>query len=292
MDTTARISQDETRLPLSPNSNKNTRTCNFKRDSPAANAVSSAIALFVDMMLYAMILPLLPMLLKLMSRPDEDAGILFGAYAIGVFLLTPCWGLVSDRYSAPRAVMIIGLVLLLFTSIVMAVTLSFPLWLLARLGQGASAGASWTVGLAICASLYGKEKVGTVLGLVLAANTAGQVIGPLLSGWLASLFGIGAPFYLAVALVGVALLVRVVIKMPSTIMEEFVQLPDHLPILKTSLDEVALETPLPPRKDNSSWQHFKDFMSMFRHGQIMLACTGTAVLSAVYCGNFTLFIIF
>ncbi len=50
------------------------------------------------MMLYAMLIPLLPYLLESMSRPDKDAGLFFGAYAVGLFIFTPVWGLVSDRY--------------------------------------------------------------------------------------------------------------------------------------------------------------------------------------------------
>ena len=89
--------------------------------------------------------------------------------------------------------------------------LGLALLLAARAAQGAAAALTWTAGLALIAITNPPERRGAVLGLALSASGIGVLLGPLLTGVLADLYGLRAPFLLIAVLAAADAVARIVL---------------------------------------------------------------------------------
>ena len=56
-----------------------------------------AFAIFTDMLVYGLVVPVLPSYAQSLGASQTAIGLLFGSYAIALFLCTPIFGVVSDR---------------------------------------------------------------------------------------------------------------------------------------------------------------------------------------------------
>ncbi|GET04257.1 MFS transporter [Rhizophagus clarus] len=139
----------------------------FRRSTTAVIFVA-AIALFTDMIVYGIVVPILPLIVyEKLGRDSKSIGFLFGCYAIGLLSATPIFAVLSDKYRTRRIPMMFG----------------------------AAGGASWTLSLAMLADRFGSgPRLGVVMGTVLSANTLGAIIGPLIGGVLYQYWGYSAPF--------------------------------------------------------------------------------------------------
>jgi MFS family permease len=104
---------------------------------------------------------------------------------------------------------LIGLIGLAVSTIFFAYAPSFPLLVLARALQGASAAATWTAGLALLAAVYPRERRGAALGTAFSLMSAGLLLGPPAGGFLFERFGRAVPFLLCAGLVLIDLLLRI-----------------------------------------------------------------------------------
>lgn len=152
---------------------------------------------FVDMIGFAIILPLLPFYaLELRATPFE-VGVIISAFSFAQILSAPLWGRVSDRYGR-RPALLIGLLSSAVAYVVFGV--ADALWLLfaSRLIQGAGGG---TTGVAQAYVADTVEPAGRAraLGWLSAATSAGVMLGPAV-GSFAARFGNEAPGFVAAAL--------------------------------------------------------------------------------------------
>ncbi|OBZ84140.1 Synaptic vesicular amine transporter [Choanephora cucurbitarum] len=181
-------SLDETTKPLSW----------YARAQRSAWSVAMLVALilFTDMLAYGAIIPCLPTLIieKLHGTP-KDIGILFGCFAFGYLISTPLFAVYSDTYKNRRYPIMLGSVCLIGSTLCFAWATCFSMFVIARLFQGVSAGASWTIGLGMLADTFPTETLGRVMGTVIIAHTVGFVLGPVIGGILYEAGGIRAPFY-------------------------------------------------------------------------------------------------
>lgn len=199
------------------------------RQSRAAVLVVASLAVFIDLLLHGVIIPIQPALLEEcgvdMAHLDFYQALLFGSLAAGLFVSTPIFGIVSDRLRTRRAPMLAGLLALALSTIFFAFIRSFPLLVIGRLAQGVSAAATWVVGFAMVADAYpsgeedadkgrGTMGLGTAVGIVLGAHTVGGFMGPLVGGFLGEYYGLQWPFLFCAALALVDLLGRLVIDPP------------------------------------------------------------------------------
>ena len=69
--------------------------------SPRAALVVAFVALFVDMLIYGIAVPVLPLFPAVASGGDATTGLLFAVYAGGLIAVTPLAGRWIDR-SGPR----------------------------------------------------------------------------------------------------------------------------------------------------------------------------------------------
>lgn len=160
-----------------------------------------SLALFTDLVLYDMVVPILPALVDRVGRGPEDVGLLFAVYALGYLCFTPLFGTWSDRTADRKVPMLVGQAGLAVSTVLFVRAGCFGGLILARLLQGVGAACSWTLGLALVADTFPPERVGTAMGFVMGFNTLGYFMGPLLGGSLTQLVSLDCPFYVCAGLV-------------------------------------------------------------------------------------------
>jgi MFS family permease len=159
-----------------------------------------AFALFMDYLIYGLLIPLTPYSPARVTS-EAELGLLYTGYSVGVLVATPLCGYLGDRIGY-RRLMLSGVV---FSAAALALIWLAPhlhLLLLGRLCQGAGAAASWTAGLALIAEHYPQQRV-EMMGFALMGSTAGSLFGPVIGGSLYEVGGYGLPFLVTGALVAV-----------------------------------------------------------------------------------------
>jgi MFS family permease len=178
------------------------------------------LTVFIDLLGFGMVLPLLPIYGQQFARQfhlaetSDDVGLLVGllmsSFSLMQFLFAPIWGRLSDRIGR-RPVLMVGLAgsVVFYFVFAIATTLESVAGLfVARIGAGI-AGATISTAQAYIADVTTHENRAKGMALVGAAFGIGFTFGPLI-GWLALAGGDGAPGpgpgYAAAALSAVALL--------------------------------------------------------------------------------------
>lgn len=153
---------------------------------------------FVDMIGFTMVLPLLPFYATEMGATPWQVGALVATYAFAALVMAPLWGRTSDRYGR-RPMILIGLLGSCVAYVLFG--LAHSLWLLfaSRFVQGAGSGGITGVVQAYVADSVPPAERAKALGWVTAATSAGVMFGPAL-GSLAAGLAPEAPGFLAAGL--------------------------------------------------------------------------------------------
>ena len=152
---------------------------------------------FVDMMGFAMVLPLLPFYaLKLHATP-EIVGWMIASFSVAQLVAAPIWGRVSDRYGR-RPALLIGLTASALAFLVFGFATSLWLLFLSRIVQGAGGGTTGVAQALVSDTVERKDRA-RALGWLSAATNAGVSIGPAI-GSLATQISRAAPGYFAAGL--------------------------------------------------------------------------------------------
>lgn len=164
--------------------------------SPRAALFVAFLALFTDMLVYGLAVPVLPRLVVETGGGAAMVGMLFACYAVGFLAITPVAGRLVDRHG-PRRPLLIGVIALAVATAVFGVSNGVMILLFARLIQGVSAAFSWVSALALVAGATPMESRGRSLGIAISGMTTGLLLGPPLGGVLADALGLHAPFFVA-----------------------------------------------------------------------------------------------
>jgi MFS family permease len=159
---------------------------------------------FVDTLFYAAITPILPELSDQYGLSKTAAGVLAAAYPAGTFVGALPGGWMAARFGV-RATVLIGLGLMVVSSIGFAFGDSIVVLDVSRFVQGIGGAASWAGALGWLIGAAPREQRGQYIGTALAAAVAGALFGPVL-GAAAGALG-QEPVFGAVAVVGVGLMV-------------------------------------------------------------------------------------
>ncbi len=155
------------------------------------------LTVFVDMIGFLIVLPLLPFYAEKLGANPTAVGALVATFAVGQVASAPLWGRLSDRYG--RRPMILGGLLIAAVSYIVFESAD-AVWLLflSRFVQGAGAGTVGVVQAYLSDSVprAGRAKA---LGWLTAATSAGVMIGPAIAS-LAKTLGWVGPGYLAAGL--------------------------------------------------------------------------------------------
>ncbi|HEX5634355.1 MAG TPA: MFS transporter [Gemmatimonadales bacterium] len=166
------------------------------RDQFRRLAVLIAIAL-VDMIGFAIILPILPFYVLDLEATPFVVGIITAAFSAAQILASPIWGRVSDHYGR-RPVLLVGLVASGLAYVVFGLATSIWLLLLSRVIQGAGGGTTG-VAQAYIADAVEPASRARALGWLSAATSAGMMLGPMIGSYAAH-WGRAAPGFVAAAL--------------------------------------------------------------------------------------------
>lgn len=157
-------------------------------------------------------MPFLPLYVQSMGVTDqaevvEWSGYAFGATFLAAAIVSPIWGRLADRHGRKP--------MLLRASLGMAVVMSLlglaqtPLQLvLGRLCMGLVAGYV-SAAMTLVATQTPATHSGRALGTLVSGAVAGNLLGPLLGGWLAETIGLRHTFFVTGAFLFVAFLVTV-----------------------------------------------------------------------------------
>ncbi|ASA26306.1 MFS transporter [Paenibacillus donghaensis] len=180
-----------------------------------------ALAVFTDMMIYGIVVPILPQYSASLGANPTQIGLLFGSYGLALLLASPLFGMLSDRIGR-KGPLLWGLLGLAATTLLFLLADSFWPLVAARALQGVSAAATWTAGLALIADLYPAAERGKAMGLALSGQAAGTLLGPAAGGWLYQWGGYAAPFIFVAGLTLADAVLRIVLlrKVPDVVQTE------------------------------------------------------------------------
>ncbi len=164
----------------------------MSRPAPSARSplVVLFLTVFIDLMGFGIVIPLLPIYAEQMNATPFTAGVLIAVYSLMQLVFAPLWGRISDDIGR-RPVLLMCLAGSAMSYLLLAAAWRVEVLFLARVLAGV-AGASIPVAQAYIADVTGPEERARGMGLIGAAFGLGMVVGPALGGGL-SLLGPRVP---------------------------------------------------------------------------------------------------
>jgi MFS family permease len=161
------------------------------------------LVVFVDTLFYAAITPILPELSDRFQLTKTAAGVLAAAYPAGTFVGALPGGWMAAR-AGVRPTVLLGLGLLVASSVAFAFGDHIVVLDVARFVQGVGGAASWAGAIGWLIGTAPRARRGQYIGTALAAAVAGALLGPVLG---AAAGAIGQePVFAGVALLGLAMM--------------------------------------------------------------------------------------
>jgi DHA1 family tetracycline resistance protein-like MFS transporter len=180
------------------------------KKSPLASILS---IVFIDLIGFGMIIPILPLYAQRFQATEWQIGILLASYSFMQFLASPVLGWFSDRYGR-KPVLLCSLIGSATGYILMADANSLAMLFLARILAGV-AGASVGTASAYIADITPPENRSKRMGLIGAAFGIGFVLGPAIGGLLSQWSLVGPFWFAAVLSILNAVLMWVVLPEPD-----------------------------------------------------------------------------
>ena len=163
--------------------------------------------LFVVMLGYGIIIPILPFYIESMGAGGTELGLLVASYAVMRLIFGPIWGSLSDRIGR-KPVLLVGILGYAVTMVWFG--LATRLWMLfaARILSGVLSSATAPTTMAFIGDSTSEKERGGGMGLLGAAGGIGTIVGPVLGGFLAG-DSLATPFFLAAGLSVLSLLLAI-----------------------------------------------------------------------------------
>lgn len=173
------------------------------------------IAIFTDILLYGIIVPVLPFALTdRVGIPSSDIqtwnAILLACYTIALFIGSPLVGIYADHSSSRRWPLLIGLFALAASTLLLCLGKTIALLVIGRLLQGFSAAIVWSVGLALLADTFG-DKIGMAMGYSAISMSLGLLISPAIGGAVFDKEGYYAVYYVAFGCIVLDVVLRLIL---------------------------------------------------------------------------------
>lgn len=183
------------------------------RSSKAFILTTICVAVFTDVFLYGIIVPVVPF--SLISRANVApssvqswVSVLLSVYGAALLVGSPLAGWYADRSSSRRLPLLGGLVTLGGATVMLCLARTVALLVVGRILQGFSASIVWTVGQALLVDTVGQKEIGQTLGWVSLSLSMGILVSPLLGGVVYEKAGYYAVFYMAFALIAFDIFLR------------------------------------------------------------------------------------
>lgn len=173
------------------------------------NLLAVSLAAFLASVGFMVVMPFLPGLLREVTGVDSTASGLWLGLAISIAplmtaLTGPIWSAVGERYG--RKAMLERSVVCIGIGIGLMALASSPIHVVALRAVVGGLGGVSVAALAAITATTPRRELGSAVGTLQAAQTAGSMFGPLLGGVLGALVGMRESFVLAAVVFAVALL--------------------------------------------------------------------------------------
>jgi DHA1 family tetracycline resistance protein-like MFS transporter len=165
--------------------------------------VPVTLIVFVDVLGFAVVIPLLPFYAQRFGASPLEIGALFGSYAVCSLVAAPLLGRWSDRYGRKR-VLLLSQAGSLLGFVIMALAPSLVWLFLGRVLDGLTAGNVATARAYIADVTPPKDRAGA-FGVIAAAFGFGFLVGPAGAGLLAA-YGYQLPLWIAAGLSATSLM--------------------------------------------------------------------------------------
>lgn len=171
------------------------------------------VAIFTDIFLYGIIVPVIPFALTTRCRVAESdvqhwVSVLLAVYGASLLACSPPCGWLADRSSSRRLPMLAGLLALAGATLMLCFGRTVEVLIVARVLQGVAAAVVWTVGLALLVDTVGPHEVGQMMGYVTISMSVAILVAPLLGGVVYDRTGYYGVYYMAFALIVIDIVLR------------------------------------------------------------------------------------
>lgn len=185
------------------------------RTSTVFITVTVAFAIFTDIFVYGIIVPVIPFALtERAGVPQSDiqywVSILLAIYGAALLVTAPFCGWLADRSSSRRTPLLLGLLALAGSTVMLCVGRSIGVIAAGRVLQGMSAAVVWVVGLALLVDTVGGDEIGQAMGYVGLAMSMGVLLAPLLGGVVFENAGYYSVWAMAFGLIGLDIVLRLI----------------------------------------------------------------------------------
>ncbi len=174
-----------------------------KGNSSFASLMIVFFTVFIDLIGFGIIIPVLQPYARHFGASDLQAGLLMGAFSAVQFFIIPVWGWLSDRYGR-KPVILTGLAGSCVSYLVLANAPDLTTLFIGRIMAGLSAG-NLVAAQAYIADITTPETRAKGMGLIGVAFGLGFILGPVIGGGL-SVYSFSHPSYAAAIASGLAFL--------------------------------------------------------------------------------------
>ncbi|KFA63558.1 hypothetical protein S40285_00352 [Stachybotrys chlorohalonatus IBT 40285] len=186
------------------------------RSSVSLIVTTVSFAVFTDVFLYSVIVPVLPFSLPSRAGISQDTvqywiSVSLAVFGAALLAASPIWGYVADRIQNRRAPMLAGLIFLVGATALLCATTNIPMLLAGRILQGLAAALTWTVGLALVVDTVDTKHIGYATGWIGMATSLGILTAPLVGGVVYGRAGYYSVFAMCFGLLAVDITLRLAI---------------------------------------------------------------------------------
>ena len=161
-----------------------------------------------------LLVPALPVLATTFGRDISIAQMTVSLYMVGIACSQIIMGPLSDKFGR-RPVLLAGLSLMVVASISCIFAENLPQLIAARFFQALGGATGMVVSRTIIRDLYSRDRISSMISLVIAVMMIAQMLSPLTGGLLETAFGWRAIFYLITA-AALTITVGIALALPET----------------------------------------------------------------------------
>ena len=153
------------------------------------------LTVFVNVMAFTLVFPLLPLYAKAFNTTSFQIGLLAASFGLAQLFFSPLWGMISDRIGR-KPTILIGVAGLALGFLMFGFANSLQSLFIARFLQGIFSGAALPSARAYVADLTNKNERVKAMGRVGAAMALGVIVGPFIGTVLAET-SLSFPFFVS-----------------------------------------------------------------------------------------------
>jgi DHA1 family bicyclomycin/chloramphenicol resistance-like MFS transporter len=161
-----------------------------------------------------LLVPALPKLATIFGRDISLAQMTVSLYMVGIACSQIIMGPLSDKFGR-RPVLLAGLALMVGASVACIFVQNLPQLIIARFLQALGGASGMVISRAIIRDLYERDRISSMISLVIAVMMIAQMLSPLTGGLIETAFGWRAIFYVITA-ASLATVIAIALLLPET----------------------------------------------------------------------------